>query len=89
MANVTSHVGPAAAKWSRGTDSVMHVNSLSGQPFWPTYFQPPGTGDADGTGATDADGVGDADGAADEGEATADGAGDAVAAGSRDGSGVG
>ena len=32
MANVTSHDGPSAVKWSRGTDSVMHWKLLlSGQ----------------------------------------------------------
>ncbi len=31
IANVTSQVGPPAVKWSRGTPSVMHLNSLSGQ----------------------------------------------------------
>ena len=92
-------MGPPATKWSRGTASVMQVNSLSGHAFVLSKLQPPlmampgvgaGAAEALAEGAAVADGTAEGDGAA-EAEAGAGGVeGRCVGAGvaTDDGTGV-
>ncbi len=65
MPKLTSQVDPPATRWSRGTVSVMHSNSLSsGHGFFPLNDHPPATGDGAGVGEDAAGGLalGDSDG---------------------------